>query len=130
MCQTKGTQKMKIRDMQRHIEDSLGSLHETLLPPQIGGLRLLPCEGFRPKVRMYYADPSGGSARREVNESADISTFDPRSCEIVITFEPAKDLHSELSAKHKRVMTDYNPIRISGEMMSDTVIRERRESRY
>ena len=116
---------MKIRDMQRHIEESLGSLHETLLPPQIGGLRLLPGDGFRPKVRMYYADSTGSSARREVNESADISTFDPGSCEIVITFEPALDLHSELSVEHKRMIADYNPIRIKGGMASDTVIEDR-----
>ena len=45
---------MKIRDMQRHIEESLGSLHETVLPPQIGGLRLLPGDGFRPKVSICY----------------------------------------------------------------------------
>ena len=44
---------MKIRDMQRHIEENLGSLHETVLPPEIGGLRLLPVAGFRPKVSMY-----------------------------------------------------------------------------
>ena len=47
---------MKIRDMQRQIEESLGSLHETVLPPEIGGLRLLPVIGFRPKVSIYHAD--------------------------------------------------------------------------
>ena len=121
---------MKIRDMQRHIEESLGSLHETMLPPQIGGLRLLPGSGFRPKVSMYYVDAAGGSGRRKVSGSADATSFDPGACEIVITFERIKDLHSDQSAKPKRMVPDYNPIRIKGEMMSDTVIRERRESRY
>ncbi len=121
---------MKIRDMQRHIEESLGSLHETLLPPQIGGLRLLPGSGFRPRVSMYYADASGGSKRKKVNESADVTTFDPGSCEIVITFERIGDLRSDPAASANRAMPDYNPIRIKGEMISDTVIRERNESRY
>lgn len=121
---------MKIRDMQRHIEESLGSLHNTVLPPQIGGLRLLPGSGFRPKVCMYYADASGGSKRRKVNESADVTTFDPSTCEIVITFEPNNELNLNPSEKPKRDRATFNPIRISGEMISDTVIRERNESRY
>ena len=121
---------MKIRDMQRHIEESLGSLHETLLPPQIGGLRLLPGDGFRPKVRMYYAGSSSGGKRREVTESTDVTTLDPRAYEIVITFEPVDAINSDHSKKPKKDRVEYNPIRISGEMMSDTVIRERRESRY
>ena len=121
---------MKIRDMQRHIEESLGSLHETVLPPQIGGLRLLPVDGFRPKVSMYYADASGGNKRRKLNESADVTTLDPDTCEIVITFESIKELNSNPSEKPKRGKARFNPIRIKGEMMSDTVIRERRESRY
>ncbi len=118
---------MKIRDMQRHIEDSLGSLHETLLPPQIGGLRLLPCEGFRPKVRMYNSPGSGGDERQKVNESADVTTIDPGTYEIVITFERIKDLHSDMSAMPKQVMADYNPIRIKGGMASDTVIEDRED---
>ncbi len=122
---------MKIRNMQRHIEESLGSLHETVLPPQIGGLRLLPVIGFRPKVSIYHADEvSVGSKRRKVLESADVTTFDPNTCEIVITFEPIKDLNSNLSEKPKRVRAKFNPIRIKGGMISDTVIQERKESRY
>ena len=122
---------MKIRDMQRHIEESLGSLHETVLPPQIGGLRLLPGDGFRPKVSIYHADEvSVGSERRKVLESADAATFDPSTCEIVISFEPIKDLNSNPSEKPKRVRAKFNPIRIKGGMISDTVIQERKESRY
>ena len=122
---------MNIRDMQRHIEESLGRLHETVLPPQIGGLRLLPVIGFRPKVSMYYADEvGGGSKRRKVSESADVSTFDPSTCEIVITFEPIKELNSNLPEKPRQVRAKFNPIRIEGGMISDTVIQERKESRY
>ena len=118
---------MKIRDMQRHIEDSLGSLHETLLPPQIGGLRLLPCDGFRPKVSMYYADVSSGGKRRKVDDSADVTTFDPGTCEIVITFEPDNQPKSNTSKKPKLTRADFNPIRIRGGMASDTVIEDRAE---
>ena len=121
---------MKIRDMQRHIEESLGSLHETVLPPQIGGLRLLPGNGFRPKVSMYNAKASGGNERQRVHENADASTFDPSTCEIVITFERIKDLNSNLSERPKQVRAKFNPIRIEGGMISDTVIQERKESRY
>ena len=122
---------MNIRDMQQYIEESLGSLHETVLPPEIGGLRLLPVAGFRPKVNIYHADEvSVGSKRRKVLESADVTTFDPSTCEIVITFEPIKDLNSNLSEKPKRVRAKFNPIRIKGGMISDTVIQERKESRY
>ena len=116
---------MKIRDMQRHIEDSLGSLHETLLPPQIGGLRLLPGTGFRPKVSMYYVDATGGSKRRRVDEGADVTTFDPNACEIVIAFEPDNQEKSNTSKKPKLTRAEFNPIRIRGGMASDTVIEDR-----
>ena len=121
---------MKIRDMQRHIEESLGSLHETMLPPQIGGLRLLPGDGFRPKVRMYYVDATDDKKRRKVNESADVSMFDPNTCEIVVTFEPDNPPTSNTSEQPKRGRARFSPIQIKGEMISDTVIRERNESRY
>ena len=121
---------MKIRDMQRHIEESLGSLHETVLPPQIGGLRLLPVDGFRPKVSMYYVDLGDGSKRRKVDENTDLSSFDPGTCEIVITFEPIEELNSNLAEKPKQVRAKFNPIRIRGGMISDTVIQERKESRF
>lgn len=116
---------MKIRDMQRHIEESLGSLHETMLPPQIGGLHLLPGSGFRPKVSMYYVDATDGSGRRKVNDSADVTTFDPGTCEIVITFEPDNQAKSNTSKRPKLTRADFNPIRIRGGMASDTVIEDR-----
>ena len=124
---------MKISDMRRHIEESLGSLHETVLPPKIGGLRLLPVTGFRPKVSMYYAEISGGNKRRKVHESADVATFDPRTCEIVITFEPVEEpdsVNSSLADKPKRYRAGFSPVRIRGGMISDTVIQERKESTY
>ncbi len=116
---------MKIRDIQRHIEESLGSLHETVLPPQIGGLRLLPGNGFRPKVSMYNAKVNGSNERQRIHENADASSFDPSTCELVITFERIKDLNANLSEKPKRVRAKFNPIRIRGPMASDTVIEDR-----
>ena len=116
---------MKIRDMQRHIEESLGSLHETMLPSQIGGLRLLPGTGFRPRVSMYYVDATDGSKRRRMDEGADVTTLDPNACEIVITFEPDNQEKSNTSKKPRLTRADFNPIRIRGGMASDTVIEDR-----
>ncbi len=70
---------MKIRELQRAIEESLENL---------------PLSGFRPKASVYHTAADGGKRRKKVLESADASSFDPETCELVIGFEPIPDSES------------------------------------
>ena len=74
--------------------------------------------------------PGAGESdkRRKVHENADVSSLDPRTCEIVITFEPIDQLNSgasNLAQKPQQVIAEFNPIRIRGGMASYTVIEDR-----
>ena len=111
---------MKMRDMQRHIEESLGKLGETVLPTHI--------RRFRPKVSVYHSEVNDRNRRRKVLESADVSSLNPGKCEIVITFEPIDEVNPGNSSKAEnppQSQAKFNPIRIRGGMASDTVIEDR-----
>ncbi len=71
---------MKIRELQRAIEESLENL---------------PLSGFRPKASVYHTAADGEKRRKKVLESADASSFDPETCELVIGFEPIPDSESD-----------------------------------
>ena len=81
---------LRIRDLQRQIEESLSSLPDLALPSELEGLRHLPMFGYKPRVTVYYAAESGRK-RRKVRETASASYFDGGNCELTINFEPVEE---------------------------------------
>lgn len=74
---------MRIRHIQRRIEESLASLVASRLPPRLEGLRQLPVIDRNPQVSIRYVHNG-----RKVREDAAASYFDPDRCEVVIRFVP------------------------------------------
>ena len=72
---------MKIRDIQRDIEESIAMLPALTLPPGLEGLRHLPVSDRDPQVSIRYVGNS-----RKVREDASAGYFDPDRCEVVIGF--------------------------------------------
>ena len=81
---------LKIRDLQNQIEESLASLPDLALPPEMEGLRHLPLLGYKPRVTVYYTAESGRK-RRKVRETASASYFDGGNCELTINFDPVEE---------------------------------------
>ncbi len=72
---------MKIKDVQRDIEESLASLSTLTVPLELEGLRHLPVADRNPQVSIRNINRN-----RKVRGDADASYFDPDSCEVVISF--------------------------------------------
>lgn len=81
---------LQIRDLQIQIEESLASLPDLALPPELEGLRHLPMFGYKPRVTVYYTAESGRK-RRKVRETASASYFDGGNCELTINFESVEE---------------------------------------
>ena len=73
---------MKIKDIQKGIEDSLANLSTSDLPPALKGLRYLPTSDYNSQVSIRQRNHG-----RKVREDADASYFDPNECEVVIAFD-------------------------------------------
>lgn len=72
---------MRIRDVQRDVEESLASLPTMTLPNELSGLRHLPVNDRNPQVSIRNV-----LSNRKVREDASASYFDPDNCELVISF--------------------------------------------
>ena len=81
---------MKIKDLQKDIEESLASLPASSLPPQLEALRHLSAGGFNPQVSFRRVQDN-----RKLREDAAASYFDPASYEVVISFVPFPELQPE-----------------------------------
>ena len=75
---------MKIKDIQRDIEESLIGVATANLPEELKGLRHLPVGDRNPQVSIR----SCTGKNRKVRADADASYFDPDQCELVIRFVP------------------------------------------
>ena len=105
---------MKIRDIQRDIEESLASLPTLTLPPPLEGLKHLSVGDRNPRVSIRYTDQG-----RKVREDADAGYFDPDRCELMLRFTP---FQSETTG---RAATGFTPVRIRGGSIADTVLGDR-----
>ena len=81
---------MKIKDLQKDIEESLASLPASSLPPQLEALRHLSAADFNPQVSFRRIQDS-----RKLREDAAASYFDPANYEVVIGFVPFPELEAE-----------------------------------
>lgn len=81
---------MKIRDLQRDIEESLASVPTSTLPNELSGLRHLPVSDRNPQVSIRNV-----VSNRKVREDASASYFNPDNCELVISFVPIEDPENE-----------------------------------
>lgn len=80
---------MKIRELQRDIEESLASLPTMNLPSELRGLTHLPMGDHNPEVTIRYVNSD-----RKVREDASASYFDPDACAVMIRFvRPEDHLH-------------------------------------
>ena len=77
---------MKIRDLQRDVEESLASLPTMTLPNELSGLRHLPVNDRNPQVSIRNVQ-----SNRKVREDASATYFDPDNCELVINFVPIEE---------------------------------------
>jgi hypothetical protein len=99
---------MKIRDLQRDIEESLASVPTSTLPNELSGLRHLPVNDRNPQVSIRNV-----VSKRKVREDASASYFDPDSCELVISFVTIEDpehgpLQSEPGSAHSEAPDDLD----------------------
>ena len=111
-----------ISDVQAAIEESLARLPEADLPPELEGLRSLLVGGRRVRVSVRYVE-----SPRTANEEG---AFDPDRCQIVIWSLPDSSIEADggrsgFPDADAEPGPRFQPIRIQGGMISDTVLEDR-----
>ena len=85
---------MKIKNIQRDIEESLIGVATANLPEELKGLRHLPVGDRNPEVSIRSIGKN-----RKVRADADDSYFDPDQCEVVIRFVPIDTIERDVDQR-------------------------------
>ena len=118
---------MKIRDVEKAIEESLASLSFLSLPSELEGLRYLPVQDHNPQISIHKYLDLTWKVGRKIREDASANYFNPHSCAVVIKFIPFEKAPLEDPERESAVSDSRPPaVELDFETATDQLIGELR----